>query len=95
MSDATSYDLGQHEAEQWLMDEFREALEADYKAASVFAVDPTEGITWLAAQLGRIAKAYEESGAAVDMHHEAVKLMVLAYRFAIESWQEDDGEEDI
>lgn len=84
---------GLTESEKELLEEFRYELAADRRYNPTVAETPAEGIVRLSNAIGRIADAYEEKdGDLMEMHDEAVVLMVLAFRFALESW-EDDGEE--
>lgn len=81
---------GLTESEKELLEEFRYELAADRRYNPTVAKTPAEGIVRLSSAIGRIAAEYEENADLVDIHDAAVKLMALAFRFALESWE--DGE---
>ncbi len=82
---------GLTESEKELLEEFRYELAADRRNNPTVAETPAEGIARLSNAIGRIANEWEENdGDMVEMHDAAVTLMALAFRFALESWE--DGE---
>lgn len=77
-------------SEMMVLEEMADELEGDrFFHNPMFANTRTEGIARLAAQVGRIAQSYEADGDVWDMHNGAVKLMALAFRFALGSWEDD------
>lgn len=76
-----------HESEQMLLEEFKQMWERE-RRFTAFGSTPADGITRLVAQVGGMAHLYADKGDVVELHDEAVKLMALAYKFAMQSWED-------